>query len=724
MATKTSLGERQLPEAGTVSGREPIEAEVAAAEELQLFVSNRGDGFVSYLSQRSPTPVDLSSLQARDRSSEEDENEDEDLCNDDDELDSDDADVFSGVTASSAGRLSSSPGSDALDVTSGATPVQKLSWRASSGSLRTPKTGSIETPKHRVTGVGSNASDRWESERSATRKTPMSPARMKLATSARRIPQRYSMAAQYVSEVPDEMYAEVPLVAALITYAMYAVVIVLGYLRDALSKILKRRRYAMIKPQGCAPLLSDFEDFYTRRLYRRIEDCWSRPICSAPGAYIDVIERRFRTPKERELLLQKGILERWATKPPQLEPVELIREGTNEVIGWIPQAPFTAALTYTGRVKRCLNLSSYNYLGYGEVPGGVDASVLETLDRYGVATGAARESGCTAVLRELEQTVARFVGKPDAIVIGMGFATNSMIIPAIIGKGGLIISDELNHASIVAGARSSGARIRVFRHNDAKDLERVLRSAIAEGQPRSHRQWRRILVVVEGIYSMEGAICNLREIARVTRKYKAFLFVDEAHSIGALGERGRGVCEFTGVDPQDVDILMGTFTKSFGAVGGYVAASRELVAHLRRTAPGALYASTMSPACAKHILFAMRQISGEDGTDIGRRKLTQLRENSLYFRRRLLEMGLQTIGSTGSPVIPIMLYVPSVIAEFSRECLKRGLAVVVVGFPATPLILSRSRICISAAHSREDLDFALNVIEQVADLLKIRYLRK
>jgi serine palmitoyltransferase len=675
-------------------------------------------GFASFLSKRSPTPIDLTSLQTLDRSSEEDEETDAGIS-DEDVLA---ADGYAEKVASAAQRAGTQAEYSPLrsDLLEPEARGQDMNWLASTTPRHSPLIAQNKRMKQNRTSAGANS----EPSRTPADKSPMSPARMKLATSARKIPQRYSMAAQYVGKVPDEVYAEVPLLAALITYAMYAVVIVIGYLRDALSKAFKRDQYAMAKAQGLAPLVSDFEDFYTRRLYRRIEDCWSRPICSAPGAYIDVIERRFRRTLERGQLLRRGIRECWATKPPQLEPVQLFRDETNEHVGWIPQTSFAAALTYTGRVRRCLNLSSYNYLGYAEVPGGVDASVFESLETYGFNTGSARESGCTAVLRDLEETVARFVGKPDAIVLGMGFATNSMIIPALIGKGGLIISDELNHASIVAGARSSGARIRVFRHNDAKDLERVLRSAIAEGQPRTHRQWRRILVIVEGIYSMEGAICNLREIACVTRKYKAYLFVDEAHSIGALGEHGRGVCEYTGVDPKDVDILMGTFTKSFGAVGGYVAASRELVAHLRRASAGALYATTMSPVCARHILFAMRQISGEDGTNVGRKKLTQLRDNALYFRRRLMEMGLQTIGSTGSPVIPIMLYVPTSIAEFSRECLKRGVAVVVVGFPATPLILTRSRICISAAHTRADLDFALEVIEEVADLLMIRYLRK
>ena len=314
------------------------------------------------------------------------------------------------------------------------------------------------------------------------------------------------------------------------------------------------------------------------------------------------------------------------------------------------------------------------------------------------------------------------MGKPAALVLGMGFATNSLILPTLMrAKGTLIISDALNHASIVAGARGSSAKVKVFRHNQPEHLERVLRTAIAEGQPRSHRPWAKILVVVEGIYSMEGEICRLAEIAAITRRYRAYLYLDEAHSIGALGAGGRGVTEHLGVAPEDVDVMMGTFTKAFGSCGGYIAGSRELIAHLRAASP-ALYATTMSPPSAQQALSALRVIRGADGSGRGRDKLQALRDNSNFFRDGLRALGCEVLGDRDSPVMPVMLYNPGKIPAFSRECLARHLAVVVVGFPATPLLLSRARICISASHSREDLTAALGVMADIVSLLGLRYL--
>lgn len=156
----------------------------------------------------------------------------------------------------------------------------------------------------------------------------------------------------------------------------------------------------------------------------------------------------------------------------------------------------------------------------------------------------------------------------------MGFATNSLNLPAILSPGCLVVSDEKNHASIILGLRLSGATIRVFKHNDMVDLEKVLKNAIFNGQPKTKAPWKKILIIVEGVFSMEGSIVKLPEVIALKKKYKAYMYLDEAHSVGAMGPNGGGVVDYFGVNPNDIDILMGTFTKSFGSSGGYIAGSK------------------------------------------------------------------------------------------------------------------------------------------------------
>lgn len=326
--------------------------------------------------------------------------------------------------------------------------------------------------------------------------------------------------------------------------------------------------------------------------------------------------------------------------------------------------------------------------------------------------------------QELETMVARFLGVEDSVVFGMGFATNSTNIPTFIGKGCLILSDEVNHASLVLGCRLSKSVIRVFKHNDMEDLEKKLRDSIVGGQPRTHRPWKKIIIVIEGVYSMEGTLVNLPGIIRLKKKYKAYLYMDEAHSIGAIGKHGRGVTDYYGCDPKDVDVMMGTFTKSFGAAGGYIAGTKELIDHIRRYSHSFTYGTSISAPVAQQIITSMKIIMGEDGTKEGQRRINQLLRNTRYFRQKLKQMGFIIYGNDNSPVVPLLLFMPGKIAAFWRELMKRGVATVTVGFPATPLIESRSRFCLSGAHTKEMLDGALDVINEVGELLSLKYSRK
>ena len=421
--------------------------------------------------------------------------------------------------------------------------------------------------------------------------------------------------------------------------------------------------------------LKDF--FYIRNLYGNIEDVFNRPVYSSPEDWIDVAIR---------------------------EP-----ESTRG---------FFSKLVTTPQSRRCLNLGSYNYLGFGGLNTHCTPLVVQSVLDFPITSGScSAELGYSTHVKQVEETTARFVGKESAVVVGMGFATNSTVIPALCGAGDLILSDALNHNSIVEGARLSGAKIKAFKHNCVGDLELLLQQAVAGKGAR----YNKILVIVEGIYSMEGELCALPAIVEVCKMYGAYVWLDEAHSIGAVGATGRGVCEELGVDPSDIDVMMGTFTKSFGAAGGYVAGDAETVARVRQYSAGCTDAVSMPPAVCAQILSSLRVIAGEDGTDIGKKKLDDLRDNALFFRQGLEALGLEVLGEHPSPVMPVMLYQPYKIGDFSRLAFNRKLAVVVVGAPATPVTYPRVRFCVSAAHSREDLADALAAIGDIADELQIKF---
>uniref|UniRef100_A0A803T3D5 serine C-palmitoyltransferase n=1 Tax=Anolis carolinensis TaxID=28377 RepID=A0A803T3D5_ANOCA len=482
----------------------------------------------------------------------------------------------------------------------------------------------------------------------------------------------------------NEAFEETPMLVAVLTYVGYGILTLFGYLRDFLRywKIEKCHNATEREEQrDFVPLYQDFENFYTRNLYMRIRDSWNRPICSVPGGKVDLLER------------------------------------VSHDYNW--------TFTYTGKViKDIINMGSYNYLGFAENAGPSKIPVTKVLSQYGCGMCSTRqEMGNVDKHEELETLLARYLGVESALAYGMGFATNSMNIPALVGKGCLILSDELNHASLVLGARLSGATIRIFKHNNMQSLEKLLKDAIVYGQPRTHRPWKKILIIVEGIYSMEGSIVRLPEVIALKKKYKSYLYLDEAHSIGALGPNGRGVVEYFGLDPEDVDIMMGTFTKSFGAAGGYIGGKKELIDYLRVHSHSAVYATSLSPPVVQQIITTMKCIMGEDGTTLGKQRIQQLAENTRYFRRRLKELGFIIYGNEDSPVVPLMLYMPAKIGAFGREMLKRHIGVVVVGFPATPIIESRARICLSAIHTKEILDIALKKIDEVGDLLMLKYSR-
>ncbi|CAK97420.1 uncharacterized protein An18g03820, partial [Aspergillus niger] len=479
-------------------------------------------------------------------------------------------------------------------------------------------------------------------------------------------------------EIPDPVIDEPPYFFVLTTYVSFLVLIFLGHFHDFVDKWFRSHTYRHLKPQnGYASLYSDFESFYTRRLKQRIND-FERPIIGVPGRHVTLLDRTTEDNLHFRL---------------------------------------------TGTTTDTLNLSSYNYLGFAQSEGPCTDYAEEVLRRDGICIASTPEGGITKLHAEVEDQIARFVGKEAAVVFSMGFVTNATIFPSIMEKGCLILSDELNHASIRFGARLSGAAIQVFAHNNMADLEKRLREAISQGQPRTHRPWKKILVTVEGLFSMEGTMCNLPRILELKKKYKFHLFVDEAHSIGAVGRTDAGVCDYFKVDPAEVDILMGTFTKSFGANGGYIAADKAIIDKIRCTNAGQIFGEAPSLPVLAQIYSSLRLIADEDPLHPGegRERMQRLAFNSRYLRLGLKRLGFIVYGHDDSPIVPLMLYNPAKMPAFSREMLRRKISVVVVTYPATPLELSRARLCISAAHTKDDLDRILQACDEIGDALELKF---
>lgn len=480
-------------------------------------------------------------------------------------------------------------------------------------------------------------------------------------------------------EFPDPIDDEPPYYYLITTYISYLILIIFGHVRDFFGKRFRKEQYKHLRERdGYAPLNNDFDNFYIRRLQLRINDCFRRPVTGVPGRFITLLDR------------------------------------TSD--------DFNLSFNLTGTTTETLNMSSYNYLGFAQSEGECADAAEQSIKKYGISFCSPRgDVGTSELHLEVERLTADFVGKEAATIYSMGFVTNATIFPALVGKGCLLISDQLNHSSIRYGARLSGAVIDMFKHNDMTDLERLLRERISQGQPRTHRPWRKILVVVEGLYSMEGTMCNLPGLVALKKKYKFGLYVDEAHSVGALGPRGRGVCDYFGIDPSNVDILMGTFTKSFGANGGYISGSKALIDKIRIMNAGTIFGESPTPAVLSQIASSLRIIAGDLASGQGEERLQRLAFNSRYLRLGLKRLGFIIYGHDDSPIIPLLLYHPAKIPAFSHEMLKRKIAVVVVGYPATPLISSRARFCVSAAHTKDDLDRLLAACDLAGDVLQLKF---
>jgi 8-amino-7-oxononanoate synthase len=340
-----------------------------------------------------------------------------------------------------------------------------------------------------------------------------------------------------------------------------------------------------------------------------------------------------------------------------------------------------------------LNLVSYNYLGLNGDPR-VAAAAKQAIDRYGTSVSASRiVSGERPVHRALETGLADLHGTEDCVAMVSGHATNVTTIGHLVGAGDAIVHDSLAHNSILQGAMLSGAQRVQFPHNDAAGLQRVLRSVRSRA--------KRILVVIEGHYSMDGDVPDLPAMIEAARQHDAYLMVDEAHSVGVLGATGRGVAEHFGIDPSGVDIWMGTLSKTLSGCGGYIAASNEIVDYLRCSAPGFVYSVGLSPPVAAAALAALEIMRAEP------ERVERLNVNGRLFLEEARAAGLDTGGSIGAAIVPVILGSSIRAARVSDLLFRRGINVQPILRPAVPERSARLRFFLSSLHTPEQIRHAV-----------------
>jgi 8-amino-7-oxononanoate synthase len=339
--------------------------------------------------------------------------------------------------------------------------------------------------------------------------------------------------------------------------------------------------------------------------------------------------------------------------------------------------------------RELVSWASYNYLGMSGDPE-VAAAAKAAIDRYGTSVSASRlVSGEKSLHQELEREIARLVGAEDAVTFVGGHATNETVIGHVVGPGDLVFHDAFAHNSLLQGAVLSGARRRPFPHNDFRAADRML------GELRG--QYRRVLVVIEAIYSMDGDVAELPRFIELARRHKALLMVDEAHSIGVLGRHGGGSGEQFGVNPADVDLWMGTLSKAFGSCGGYIAGSATLVRWLKYTVPGFVYSIGLPPAAAGAALGALRVLDREP------ERVERLHANAKLFLQLAREAGLDTGSSGGSAIVPVILGSSINALRLSRALFARGINVQPILYPAVEERAARLRFFITCRHTPEQI---------------------
>ncbi len=364
------------------------------------------------------------------------------------------------------------------------------------------------------------------------------------------------------------------------------------------------------------------------------------------------------------------------------------------------EGPQGAWITVDG--KKVFNLCSNNYLGFANDPQ-LKSSAQKAIETYGVGPAAVRTiAGTTNLHKELERKLAIFKGAESTITFQSGFCANLAVIPAIVGEGDVVFSDELNHASIIDGCRLSKSKIVRYGHCNPKDLQVKISEEKAA---------RRMLIITDGVFSMEGDIAPLPEIVEIAENFGAITMVDDAHGEGVLGQGGRGIVDHFNLHGR-VDIEVGTLSKAFGVVGGYIAGSKRLTDYLAQKGRPFLFSSAVTAADVAACIAAVDTLTALDTL------VKQLWQNTEFFQEKMRRIGFN-LGNTKTPITPVMIGDAKIAKDFSQRLFEAGIFAQAIGYPTVPIGKARIRVMLSATHSKEDLAWAIERFEKIGKSLGI-----
>jgi len=394
------------------------------------------------------------------------------------------------------------------------------------------------------------------------------------------------------------------------------------------------------------------------------------------------------------------------------DPTGFLREEYDDLVrnelDWklrVLQGPSTPWCTVDG--KKVLMFCSNNYLNLSNHPK-IKEAAIDAIKSHGAGSGSVRPiAGNMDLHVELEKRLARFKHAEASLVYQTGFAANSGLIPQLAGKGDLIISDELNHGSIIDGVRLSHAERGVYRHSDMNDLQRVLQEAEKHDPP-----YRRILIITDGVFSMDGDIAPLDQIAKLGAEHGAMVYVDDAHGEGVLGEGGRGIVSHFKLNRNMVHVEMGTFSKAFGVVGGHVSGSRDLINFAYNKSRTWLLSGSHPPGVAAACIAAVDILEKEP------QHVQNLWKNTEYFKKTMKDLGFNT-GNSTTPITPVIVGESGRAKRLSARLFEEGVFALPIVYPMVARDKARIRTIMNAALTKEDLDFAIGAFEKIGKELEI-----